>query len=58
MKASPKFILALLLLALAATFFSGCTSSNGQYSSIPWDRTANWEGQMPGMGQTQGSGVR
>ncbi|HTB80829.1 MAG TPA: hypothetical protein VK717_08075 [Opitutaceae bacterium] len=58
MKAFPKPVLLLLLLALAAVF-AGCTSPNDKYSSQPWDKTAGWEGQMPGMGApTQGSGVR
>ncbi|MFO1447620.1 MAG: hypothetical protein U1F61_05640 [Opitutaceae bacterium] len=33
---------------------SGCTSQRD--TSIPWSRPANWEGQVPGMGATPGSG--
>jgi len=47
-----------LLLGLFGLIFSGCTNQTPQDSSIPWSRPANWEGQIPGMGQTQGSGVR
>ncbi|HTQ31608.1 MAG TPA: hypothetical protein VMI53_10395 [Opitutaceae bacterium] len=57
MKALPKSIIAWLLLA-AVALLAGCTSGNDKYSPQPWDKTAGWEGQMPGMGQTQGSGVR
>jgi hypothetical protein len=52
---NPLIGLLLALLALAAT---GCTSRTAQDSSMPWSRPANWEGQIPGMGQTPGSGVR
>jgi hypothetical protein len=49
----------LLLLALAA-LLAGCTSAGDQYSSIPQDRPANWEGQgqVPGMTVAPGSGAR
>ncbi|HXC02510.1 MAG TPA: hypothetical protein VNU49_07635 [Opitutaceae bacterium] len=49
----------LLLLALAA-LLAGCTSAGDQYSSIPQDRPANWEGQgqVPGMTVAPGSGTR
>ena len=47
----------LLLLALAA-LLAGCTSPGDRYSSMPQDRPANWEGQMPGMSNSPGSGVR
>jgi hypothetical protein len=47
----------LLWLALAA-LLSGCTSAGARYSSVPQDRPANWEGQMPGMTNSPGSGVR
>jgi len=50
-----------LLLALAgitgAFLFTGCTSAD-EASSIPWSRPANWEGQVPGIGTGQGSGIR
>jgi hypothetical protein len=58
MKALLKPVFVLLLLASAA-LLGGCTSGNSKYSSQPWDKTAGWEGQMPGMGgPVQGSGVR
>jgi len=50
-----------LLTALAALFTMlalGCTSRSAQENSIPWGRPQNWEGQIPGMGQTPGSGAR
>jgi nitrous oxide reductase accessory protein NosL len=53
-KPSPPL---LILLALAA-LLAGCTSAGDKYSSVPQDRPANWEGEVPGMGQTPGSGAR
>jgi hypothetical protein len=47
----------LLLLALSA-LLAGCTSGDARYSSIPQDRPANWEGQIPGMSQSPGNGAR
>jgi len=47
----------LILLALTA-LLAGCTSTGDKYSSIPQDRPATWEGQIPGMDQAQGSGIR
>jgi len=53
MKSLPRFLL--VLLSLAGVFAaSGCTSQRD--TSIPWSRPANWEGQVPGMGATPGSG--
>ncbi len=50
------------LLGLLAVLFTliaaGCTSRTARDSSIPWSRPANWEGQIPGMGTTPGSGAR
>ncbi len=43
-------LLVVLLLALGA-IFSGCTTRTNKDSSIPWSRPADWEGQIPGMGQ-------
>ncbi len=48
----------LLLLGLFALFTAGCTSRTDRDSSIPWGRPANWEGQIPGMGTTPGSGIQ
>jgi hypothetical protein len=50
--AARLFLLALGLAGTFATF--GCTSQRD--TSIPWSRPANWEGQVPGMGTTPGSG--
>jgi len=51
-----------LLIVLAAitggVIFTGCTSASEDGDSIPWSRPANWEGQVPGMGTGQGSGIR
>ncbi len=49
----------LLLLSAVAALLSGCFSPRQeQDSSIPWSRPAGWEGQVPGMGNPEGSGVR
>lgn len=56
-----KHIRQVLLLVLAGVFTllaSGCTTRTSQDTSIPWSRPANWEGQVPGMGTTPGSGTR
>jgi nitrous oxide reductase accessory protein NosL len=53
-----KLTLPILLLLAVAALLAGCTSPGDQYSSVPQDRPANWEGQMPGMGSSPGSGVR
>ena len=45
---------ALLLLALGA-ILAGCSTQTPTDSSIPWNRPANWEGQVPGMGNTPGA---
>ncbi|HMD61671.1 MAG TPA: hypothetical protein VKG78_09575 [Opitutaceae bacterium] len=46
---------ALLLVALGA-FLAGCATNSPVDSSIPWNRPADWEGQIPGMTGT-GSNV-
>jgi hypothetical protein len=47
----------LTALSLAGAFFAaGCTSKTDRDTSIPWSRPAGWEGQVPGMGSTPGSG--
>jgi hypothetical protein len=51
--------LLIVLAGIASAFLStGCTSAQEADSSIPWSRPANWEGQVPGMGTTPGSGIR
>jgi nitrous oxide reductase accessory protein NosL len=52
-----RLVLALLCLA-AAGFLAGCTAKTDEDTGIPWSRPANWEGQVPGMGNTPGSGIR
>ncbi len=49
MPSSRKTFFALLLLALASLGLTGCVDPK-QDSSIPWNRPANWEGRIPGMG--------
>lgn len=57
MRLSLRLVLATL--ALTGSFiFAGCTSQTDADTSIPWSRPAGWEGQVPGMGQTPGSGSR
>lgn len=46
---SSETILSLLLFALCA-LLSGCSVDSPRDSSIPWNRPADWEGQIPGMG--------
>ena len=48
--------LVLAALVTSGAFLAGCSSPSD--SSIPWSRPANWEGQVPGMGTTPGSGIR
>jgi hypothetical protein len=57
MKLSSRLLAALVLLA-APLLFTGCTTKSDQDTSIPWSRPAGWEGQIPGMGTTPGSGNR
>jgi type IV pilus biogenesis protein CpaD/CtpE len=46
------------LLGLFTLLATGCTSRSAADNSIPWGRPQNWEGQIPGMGTTPGSGAR
>ena len=57
MKLSSRILAALFVLA-APLLFTACTSKSDQDTSIPWSRPAGWEGQIPGMGTTPGSGNR
>jgi hypothetical protein len=43
-------LIPLLLLALGA-LLGGCSITSQKDSSIPWNRPADWEGQIPGMGE-------
>lgn len=47
--AKKPFLVALLVVALASLFAS-CVAPKTD-SSIPWNRPADWEGRIPGMGQ-------
>jgi hypothetical protein len=48
MNLSTKRIAAVLLIALG-TVLGGCSTDAPADSSIPWNRPADWEGQIPGM---------
>jgi len=37
-------------LLLLGQLFGGCAINPQQDSSIPWQKPADWEGQLPGMG--------
>jgi hypothetical protein len=39
-----------LLLAAFGALLAGCTTKTSKDTSIPWSRPADWEGQVPGMG--------
>jgi hypothetical protein len=53
-----KLTLPILVLLTLAALLAGCTSAGDRYSSVPQDRPANWEGSMPGLTNSPGSGVR
>jgi hypothetical protein len=59
MKSPRQLLLASAVLVLA-TLGAGCTNKTSKDTSIPWSRPAQWEGQIPGMGDMGGnqSGVR
>ena len=48
MNSPMKRTAALLLIALGA-ILAGCSTDAPTDSSIPWNRPADWEGQIPGM---------
>jgi nitrous oxide reductase accessory protein NosL len=50
-----KTRVAVLLLLAVGAILAGCSTENPSESSIPWNRPANWEGQVPGMGNTPGA---
>jgi hypothetical protein len=49
MNSVKKSLLLLLLASAVACLFSGCIAPRSD-STIPWDRPADWEGKIPGMG--------
>ena len=53
MTSLKKSALVLLLLAFGA-IAGGCSMQPQKDTAIPWSRPANWEGQIPGMGQAPG----
>ena len=55
MNCFKKSVLGLLLAALGF-LLGACSTQSPTDSSIPWGRPAGWEGQIPGMGNTPGSG--
>lgn len=56
MNSFQKRVAALLLIGFSV-ILAGCSTENPSDSSIPWNRPASWEGQVPGMGTTPGSGT-
>lgn len=50
MNSFKRLLFAFLLVAFGA-ILGGCTNKTEKDSSIPWSRPADWEGQIPGMGQ-------
>ena len=49
MNAAKKSLLLALLAIAVASLFAGCVAPKTD-SSIPWNRPADWEGRIPGMG--------
>jgi hypothetical protein len=49
MRSLKKSLIGAILLATLA-LWSGCSMQSQRDSSIPWNRPADWEGQIPGMG--------
>ena len=47
---SLRTLLSLLAVLGAALAAGGCSISSQKDSAIPWNRPADWEGQIPGMG--------
>ena len=49
MRSLKKSLIGAVLLA-ALALWGGCSMQSQRDSSIPWNRPADWEGQIPGMG--------
>lgn len=45
-----RIILALLLVGSGLLLFTGCEEKSPYDTSIPWTRPADWEQQLPGVG--------
>ena len=58
MKTYLKPLAAVLAALFVLLAFGGCATQPEDENSIPWSRPAGWEGQIPGMGTTPGSGTR
>ena len=50
MKTAKKPCLVVLLTLALASLVTGCIGPKAD-SAIPWNRPADWEGRIPGMGQ-------
>jgi hypothetical protein len=48
MKAATKPIFLALLALTLGSLFAGCVAPKSD-STIPWNRPADWEGDIPGM---------
>jgi hypothetical protein len=48
MKAAKKPLLFVLLALALGSLFAGCVAPKTD-STIPWNRPADWEGEIPGM---------
>ncbi len=45
-----RIILAFIVVGTGLLMFSGCKEKSPYDTSIPWSRPANWENQLPGVG--------
>lgn len=57
MNAVRRPLIAALLALAIASLLGGCISPKTG-DTIPWNRPADWEGQIPGMGAGPGFGGR
>ncbi len=55
MNAAKKPLLFALLALALGSLLAGCVSTPTTDSTIPWNRPADWENQIPGM-STNGMG--
>jgi len=51
---SPKKTVFWTLLLAIGALVAGCSTNSPKQSAIPWSKPADWEGQIPGMGQPSG----
>ena len=49
-----RTILAFLVVVSGLLLFSGCEEKSPYDQSIPWSRPADWEQQLPGVGNPGG----